>query len=139
AALSFQGFMPALAQDPPSDSLNHPGDVALSKDVDDNWVYKSFPDFLPLYVFEGDDPNKSNCDRVCAAVWPLIQARETATPIGNWTIVEREDGRRQWAYKGRPVYTFFEDTPGNPRGIGKREGWYFEEADAELRRALPSD
>ena len=28
-------------------------------------------------------------------------------PVGAWTTVARKDGK-QWAYKGRPVYTFAE-------------------------------
>ena len=52
---------------------DHPGAVALARD-NGTWVYQSFPAFLPLYVFDGDGLNQSNCDAVCAAVWPIIRA-----------------------------------------------------------------
>jgi len=105
---------------------NHPGEVALGRD-DGKWVYKSFPAFLPLYTFEGDDNGKSNCDAVCAAVWPIIRAPESASPTGDWTVVMRADGRRQWAYKGRPVYTFYYDRPYERKGEGRVAGWWLEE------------
>ena len=107
-------------------NLQYPGAVALSRGVNGNWIYKSFPALLPLYVFDGDLPGKSRCDTACTAVWPLVRATAADKPVGNWTVVLRSDGQRQWAYKSRPVYTFYEDTPGNPKGVGKEEGWYYE-------------
>ncbi len=122
AALAWTGALAAEGDPNP----NHPGEVALGQDRG-VWVYKSFPDFLPLYIFEGDTDGRSNCDAVCAAVWPIIQAPQTATPTGEWTIVQRDDGRRQWAYKGKPVYTFYYDRPYEPKGEGRVAGWWLEE------------
>lgn len=113
----------ARAADPNPD---HPGAVALGRD-NGVWVYKSFPNFLPLYTFDGDPPGTSTCDAVCAAVWPIIRAPEDARPTGDWTIVQREDGRKQWAYKGKPVHTFYMDRLGEPKGAGRRADWYLEE------------
>jgi predicted lipoprotein with Yx(FWY)xxD motif len=105
----------------------YPGAVALSQEASGRWVYKSFPSSLPLYTFEGDPLGKSKCDKVCIAVWPIIRAKASDKPTGEWTPIKREDGNWQWAYKGKPVYTYFEDTPNNPIGIGKEEGWYLED------------
>ncbi|MGE4063155.1 MAG: hypothetical protein AB7E79_07280 [Rhodospirillaceae bacterium] len=116
---------PAVAADG-DPNPNHPGQVALGRD-DGKWVYKSFPAFLPLYTFEGDAPGKSNCDAVCAAVWPIIRAPDNAQPTGDWTVVQRDDGRKQWAYKGKPVYTFYYDRPYEPKGDGRVAGWWLEE------------
>ena len=41
----------------------------------------------------------------CAEVWPAVLASENAEPVGKWTIVEREDDSKQWAYDGYPLYT----------------------------------
>lgn len=41
----------------------------------------------------------------CAALWPPVIAPEGASPIGKWTVVQRADGRRQWAYDGFALYT----------------------------------
>lgn len=71
------------------------------------------------------------CDNVCVAVWPVLLADDDAKPVGNWSVITRDDGRKQWAYKSRPVYTFYQDTPNNPQGIGMVENWYYD--------ALPAD
>lgn len=41
----------------------------------------------------------------CTQVWPPVPAPEDAEEVGKWTIVEREDGSKQWAYDGYPLYT----------------------------------
>ena len=114
-----------LAADGPPDHLEHPGEVALSQETDGSWIFKAFPTSLPLYTFEGDEPGVSNCDdRACTAVWPFVRADEHDDTVGSWTVVLRDDGERQWAYKGYPVYTFFADIANTPRGEGLREDWY---------------
>jgi predicted lipoprotein with Yx(FWY)xxD motif len=109
---------------------DYPAEVALAQREDRTWIYQSFPALLPLYVFEGDSPGKSACDEVCIAVWPAVRAPANAKPVGDWTVIVRPSGYRQWAYKSRPVYTFFQDTPNNPKGVGKEEDWYFHVRDA---------
>jgi predicted lipoprotein with Yx(FWY)xxD motif len=113
--------------------LEAPGAVAISQGSPGKWVFRSFPGFLPLYVFDGDRPGKSMCDDVCVAVWPVLRAEDNAKPLGQWTIITRDDGRKQWAYKNRPVYTFYEDTPNNPAGVGKEENWYYEEHSGDIK------
>jgi predicted lipoprotein with Yx(FWY)xxD motif len=113
-----------------------PGAVAISQNTEGEWIYKSFPFFLPLYVFDGEPAGKSTCDEVCAAVWPIVRAEENDRPVGLWTIVKRTDGRLQWAFKNRAVYTYFEDIPGTPKGAGKDMDWYLDNgAVAYLRTA----
>lgn len=126
----------AAAANGPMD-MEVPGAVALSEDPPGHWNFKSFPAFLPLYVYDGDAPGKSRCDDVCTAVWPILKAEDSDTPKGVWSIVQREDGRRQWAYKGRPVYTFYLDTPNNPKGVGRAANWYLDEftPDGAARKA----
>lgn len=53
----------------------------------------------------------------CLDLWPAVEADENAEPVGKWTIVEREDGIRQWAYDGYALYTSVLDTkPGQVNG-----------------------
>ena len=115
------------ATEPSDPSLSYPGAVALSQGAAGAWGYKSFPQLLPLYVFQGEPAGRSLCDRDCTAVWPIIRAEENDKPVGFWTIVKRDDGRLQWAYKNRPVYTYFEDRPNDPKGVGKNMDWYLDE------------
>jgi len=116
----------AMAQ---SDIQNaaYPGAVALSNVTANTWVYKSFPQLLPLYIFKGEPAGHSLCDRPCTAVWPIVAAQKNDKPMGSWTIVKRDDGRLQWAYKNSPVYTYFEDRPNEPKGDGKNMDWYLDE------------
>lgn len=69
---------------------------------------------LALYTFDGDTvADQSTCTGGCLAVWPAHAARSSEKASGNFTIFTRTDGSLQWAYKGKPLYTFASDSPGN--------------------------
>jgi predicted lipoprotein with Yx(FWY)xxD motif len=71
------------------------------------------PDGKPLYTFARDTtPGKSACNGGCAASWHGLAAAATDKDAGDWTVVTRDDGAKQWAYKGKPLYTFARDTAG---------------------------
>src|SRR5436853_643503 len=61
---------------------------------------------MTLYTFDKDAANsgKSACNGECAKNWPPLMASKKAAPMGDWTVVTRDDGKMQWAYKGMPVY-----------------------------------
>jgi predicted lipoprotein with Yx(FWY)xxD motif len=78
-----------------------------------------------LYVFERDPPGSSVCVGQCASEWPPVAAPQDAHRIGDWTPVHRSDGSVQWAYKGKPVYTFRGDTAaGQTNGAEKGGVWH---------------
>lgn len=53
----------------------------------------------------------------CTDLWPPVLAENDAEPVGNWTIVARKDGTRQWAYEEQPLYTSVSDRePGDVFG-----------------------
>ena len=57
----------------------------------------------------------------CTDLWPPVYADDGAKPVGMWTIVERKDGTRQWAYDDQPLYTSVRDElPGDTLGGTKR-------------------
>ena len=57
----------------------------------------------------------------CTDLWPPFFADDDAKPIGVWSIVERADGTRQWAFHEQPVYTSIRDhQPGDVLGGTKR-------------------
>lgn len=71
------------------------------------------PDHKPLYTFARDTTaNKSACNDNCAKAWPPLAAAADAKDAGDWTVVTRDDGSKQWAYKGKPLYTYAKDTAG---------------------------
>jgi predicted lipoprotein with Yx(FWY)xxD motif len=74
---------------------------------------------MTLYTFDRDVPGKSNCNGQCAANWPPLRADGTSQPSGNWSVVTRDDGSKQWAYKGKPLYTWVKDQkPDDTTGNG---------------------
>jgi hypothetical protein len=109
-------------EEPPFDG-RHPGDTALSKDSNGKWQIRSFPTLLTLYVSDRDQPGKSNCNSGCDSAWPpLFVSKDEATEkVGDWTVIVRDDGRTQWAYKGQPVYVRFHDIPLDAHDVS--EGW----------------
>jgi predicted lipoprotein with Yx(FWY)xxD motif len=43
---------------------------------------------------------------------------------GEWTIVTRDDGSRQWAFRGKPVYYWSKDAKAGDRtGDGVSNAW----------------
>ena len=74
---------------------------------------------MTLYVFGKDETGKSNCNGECATAWPPLSAQTGAKAVGDWTIVVRADGIKQWAYDGKPLYTWTKDKkPGDVTGDG---------------------
>jgi len=73
----------------------------------------------PLYTFDWDTmKGMSHCVGQCARDWPPLTAPAGAQPVGDWTIIIRDNGARQWAYKDKPIYTYANDTAGQP-GTGE--------------------
>jgi predicted lipoprotein with Yx(FWY)xxD motif len=64
----------------------------------------------------------------CTDLWPPVLAEEGAEPVGEWTLLERRDGSRQWAYEEQPLYTSVRD---------RRPGDVFGGTRRRCRRALP--
>lgn len=84
------------------------------------------PNGMTLYTFDRDamGSGKSACNGPCAASWPPLMATAADSAAGDWTIVVRDDGSRQWAYKGKPVYYWVRDTrPGERTGDGFNNLW----------------
>lgn len=105
---------------------------------------------LPFYTFDEDEPNASSCYDECAALWPPAIVGEGVQPTGNWSAIERADGTRQWAFNGRPLYTYVEDDKsgdtsamsmymggGGPKGHGVDSVWHVFEVQPEEWLNLP--
>jgi predicted lipoprotein with Yx(FWY)xxD motif len=81
---------------------------------------------MTLYTFDKDvaGSGKSVCNGTCAGAWPPLLAAMDAKASGDYTIVTRDDGARQWAYKGKPLYLWTKDTkPGDRTGDGFNNAW----------------
>jgi predicted lipoprotein with Yx(FWY)xxD motif len=80
---------------------------------------------MALYIFDKDEAGKSNCSGECAQNWPPATAPADAKPVGDLTLIQRDDGTMQWADDGKPLYTFVGDkNPGEVTGDGKGGVWH---------------
>jgi predicted lipoprotein with Yx(FWY)xxD motif len=80
---------------------------------------------MTLYTFDRDSAGKSNCNAQCAVNWPPLIADIDAAASGNFSFITREDGRKQWAYKGKPLYSWSKDKhPGDATGDGVNNVWH---------------
>ena len=80
---------------------------------------------MTVYTFDKDSGGKSACNGGCATTWPPLAAPATAKPVGDLTVLTREDGTRQWAYKGKPLYLWSKDQkPGDKTGDNLNNAWH---------------
>ena len=85
------------------------------------------PSGATVYTFDKDTAGtgKSTCNAQCAQNWPPVAAQASDAATGDWSIVTRDDGSKQWAYKGAPLYTFAKDAkPGDTTGDNKGNVWH---------------
>jgi predicted lipoprotein with Yx(FWY)xxD motif len=84
-------------------------------------------DGMTLYVFDKDaaGSGKSACNGDCAMNWPPLMAAAGDQASGDYSIIIRDDGSRQWAYKGKPLYRWAKDQkPGDTTGDGVKNVWH---------------
>lgn len=80
---------------------------------------------MTLYTFDKDSAGKSNCNGGCAAGWPPLMAGSYAKDHEKLTVISRDDGSKQWAYKGAPLYFWQGDKkPGDITGNGMKKVWH---------------
>lgn len=82
---------------------------------------------MTLYTFDKDPAGggKSMCNGPCATNWPPLYAQDGEQPAGDWSIVARDDGKKQWAYKGKPLYHWSKDQKaGDTSGDGFNGAWH---------------
>ncbi len=113
-ALALGLALPALSADPAAIA-----DTAKGKTLVD-------AKGMTLYTFDRDAGGKSACNGPCAGNWPPLMAGADAKDMGAWSVVTRDDGAKQWAYKGKPLYTWVKDTKaGDITGDGFLNGaWH---------------
>ena len=80
---------------------------------------------MTLYTFDKDSGGKSMCNGDCAKNWPPMMAPAGATADGKWSVIKRDDGTSQYAYDGKPLYTFVKDkAPGDMTGDKMKDVWH---------------
>jgi predicted lipoprotein with Yx(FWY)xxD motif len=80
---------------------------------------------MTLYTRDSDTKGKSTCSGVCTKNWPPLTAKAGDKPVGPYTIVTRDDGTKQWAYHGKPLYRWKNDKKaGDMTGDGVGGQWH---------------
>jgi len=82
---------------------------------------------MTLYIFDKDTAGsgKSVCNGQCATNWPPLMAADADAASGDYSLITRDDGKKQWALKGKPLYYWAKDTkPGDMTGDGVLGAWH---------------
>ena len=81
---------------------------------------------MTLYTFDKDTAGsgKSVCNGPCATNWPPLMGKQ-APSGGNYSVIQRDDGSSQIAYKGKPLYYWVKDgKAGDTTGDGVMGVWH---------------
>jgi len=82
---------------------------------------------MTLYTFDKDaaGSGKSVCNGPCATNWPPLAAATGDTAGGDYSIITRDDGAKQLASKGKPLYFWSKDQKvGDKTGDGFNGVWH---------------
>jgi len=85
------------------------------------------PSNMTLYIFNRDTaPGKSECNGACAENWPPFKPVANApAPRAPLSVINRDDGSKQYAWKGKPLYFWHEDAkPGDVTGHRRFGTWF---------------
>ena len=80
---------------------------------------------MTVYTFAKDTAGsgKSMCNGPCATNWPPLLIDGSPAVSGDYSVITRDDGKKQLAYKGMPLYFWAKDTkPGDKTGDGFLNG-----------------
>lgn len=83
---------------------------------------------MTLYTYGKDvvGSGKSVCNGMCAANWPPLLVEGSPAVSGDYSVIVRDDGKKQLAFNGMPLYFYVKDIkPGDKIGDGRSEGaWH---------------
>jgi predicted lipoprotein with Yx(FWY)xxD motif len=77
-----------------------------------------------VFTSEHDSNRQSHCDPACRKVWIPLIAAQLARAQGDWSFVELGQGIRQWAYQGKPLYTYSLDQHSVGLAGTEVSGWH---------------
>ena len=80
---------------------------------------------MTLYIYTKDvaGSGKSVCNGMCATNWPPLLVDGSPAVSSGYSIITRDDGKKQLAFNGMPLYFYAKDTkPGDKIGDGRSEG-----------------
>ncbi|MEW6020804.1 MAG: hypothetical protein AB1807_01570 [Pseudomonadota bacterium] len=81
---------------------------------------------MTVYTFDKDKPGsgKSACNDGCAKMWPPVPVTGDSV-TSPYSVVTRDDGSKQLAYKGKPLYLYAKDAKaGERKGDKVMDVWH---------------
>jgi predicted lipoprotein with Yx(FWY)xxD motif len=141
AGLTMFSMVPVLAADQGA-GTSRPAHMEMT----DDGPILATPSGMTLYTNGPDDntPGRSQCSNVpkktyadqqgglgevpvigadiqksCAQKWPPYVADEHAQPSGDFSLIDRPEGGKQWTFRAHPLYLSIRDhKPGDRNGVG---------------------
>jgi predicted lipoprotein with Yx(FWY)xxD motif len=80
---------------------------------------------MTVYTFDKDTAGsgKSACNGPCIDNWPAVAPG--ANVMAPYSVITRDDGSKQLAYQGKPLYLFKKDAkPGDRNGDNVKDIWH---------------
>lgn len=112
----------------PSTSTATLGNIYTTKTDSVKGSYLADFNGMSLYVFDNDlASGASTCYSSCATKWPAYTSGATVQSSlpANITVMTRTDGTSQFAWKGRPLYYYYQDkNAGDVLGDGIGGIWH---------------
>ena len=82
-------------------------------------------DGMTLYTYSKDPKGASECFNRCARKWPPVTATVEPPAGSDLSVIDRKDGKRQYAWRGKPLYRWVKDKePGQTTGHNLGEVWF---------------
>lgn len=117
----------------PSNDVSLPPGVAIKEVLDAAVLALVDHRGHTLYTFEGDAIAQERAD---PRTWSPVRAPLLAESVGDFSFIQRGDGIKQWAWKGKGLYTFaLDQVPGDANADGIDPQW---QVAAIARHFMPS-
>lgn len=123
-------ILTALALSAGTSLANSHGNEFVHSRTSGGQIFIMYQNHMSLYTYENDTLWVSSCYRECANAWPpaILPAD---TELGeNYSLIERNDGTMQAAFKGQPLYlSVLDKGVGETNGDGIEDVWFLARPD----------
>ncbi|MFB9328740.1 plastocyanin/azurin family copper-binding protein [Paenibacillus aurantiacus] len=131
--LQAAGVLDAAAAQPPGERIG----LQTNEKLGTLFTDKSG---MTLYFFTKDAADVNACQGECLKNWPIFYDEHLQIPSSlnknDFTVLTRNDGQKQWMYKGWPLYYFAKDTTaGDVLGEAVGGVWFIAKSDYRVMLA----
>ena len=125
---TYQGASPLADWHPallfPASDIAMPDTIAVKEVGDADGLAFVDQAGMTIYSYEGRGGVKALLRLADQAEWKPLVAPALAHPVGEWSLITRSDGIRQWTFRGKPLFTYAGDrAAGDANGVGLSKDW----------------